>query len=520
MPFQRGTGRVARPAAEHRSRRKALIAKGLVVADNAQAVAEGAAEEQAAEALALEKLDLKFAIDSSGPCRKHVRITVPRADLDRILDSQVGDLVTSAEVPGFRPGHVPAALIRKRFKTELSERVKQQVLLKSLEQMAESEELDPINEPDLDVESIELPEDGDFTFEFDVEVRPEFKLPNYKGLKINRPVREISDADVEAYTEDFVEQYAQLIPVDEAAQAGDTVIVDVAFTHGGEPLREFKELSLQVRPTLRFNDAELKGFDQLMVGARAGDVRETDLTISPEADKVGMRNESVHAKFSVLDVKRMERPELNEEFFSRVGAKDGEDLRKQFRGMLQRQVAYQQRQAVRDQVLAQITESATWDLPEELLRKQTENAMRREMLELRQSGFTEAEVRAREAELRRNSLSTTRRNLKQHFILDRIAELEKVEVTADDIEMQIMLMAMQSGENPRRVRSRLIKSGLIENLEAQIRERKSVDVILESATFTDKPLPPVSERNVEGVNRWICSDISDTDVEAEESAAE
>jgi trigger factor len=255
-----------------------------------------------------------------------------------------------------------------------------------------------------------------------------------------------------------------------------------------------------------------------MVGASADEVREADLTISMEADNLAMRGEQVHARFTVLDVKRPELPELNEEFLHRLGVRSEEELREQLRRGLERQVEYEQRQATRQQVLDRITESADWELPEELLRKQVENAMRREILELQQAGFTTAQIRAREAELRQKSLSTTERNLKQHFILDRIAEREKIEVSGAEIDAHIAMMALQSGENPRRVRSRLVKSGLIENLEAQIRERKAVDVILSSAKFVDRPLPPFADRNVEGVNRSICGEIPDTEVSVAEEA--
>ena len=347
-------------------------------------------------------------------------------------------------------------------------------------------------------------------------------MPEYKGIEVERPVREITDADVDAYTADFLEQYASLVPVDEAAQLGDIVIVDAVFQHGGETIRKFDEISIRVRPTVRFHDAELTGFDELMVGASADDVRETDLTISMEADKIEMRGESVHASFTVLDVKRLEMPELNDEFFERIEAESEDDLKTQFRNMLERQITYEQRQSARSQVLDKITESADWDLPEDLVRKQVDNAMRREVLEMQQAGFTTPEIRAREGELRQNSLSTTRQNLKQHFVLDRIADQEEVEVTGADIETEITIMALQAGENPRRVRSRLIKSGTIENLEAQIRERKAIDVVLENASFKDVEMDPPTEPNVEGINRSICGEIADTNVEteAEEESAE
>ncbi|MFO1096427.1 MAG: trigger factor, partial [Planctomycetaceae bacterium] len=295
----------------------------------------------------------------------------------------------------------------------------------------------------------------------------------------------------------------------------------VTFTHNGQELRKLDELSVRVKPILRLQDGELKGFDKLMKGASAGDVREADIKVSLEAENVEMRGESIHATFNVLDVKRLRLPDMTAEFFERVNAADEAEFRQRVREMLERQVTYQQRQATRQQVLDRITESADWDLPEDLVTKQVENALRREILEMRQSGFTPREIRARENELRQNAISMTRKNLKQHFVLDRVAEEEKIEVTSGDVDDEIYVMAIQSGENPRRVRARLQKSGVIENLEAQIRERKAVDVILEHAKFTDKPLPLTWQTEVEAVDRSICNPISDTTVEetAEEDAA-
>jgi trigger factor len=486
--------------------------QGEPVADESDVMEEQDVAEAAEGEEAPVKMALNVSIDKAGPCRKHVRITVPREDIDRVWQQQVDHLMDSAEVPGFRVGHVPEPLIRKRFRTELGEQVKQKILFQSLEQISEDERLDPINEPNLDLDSIEVPEEGDFEYEFEVEVRPEFDLPRYKGLKIKRPVREITDADVEAYTQTFLGQYGQLEPIDEPASPGDFVTVKAVFTHDGKPLRTIDEISFRVRPILRFQDAELARFDKLMTGAASGDVREADLTVSLEAENVAMRGETVHAALEVLDVKRLRLPELNEEFFARINTDDAADLRRKVREMLERQVTYQQRQATRKQVMEKITESADWDLPEDLVRKQVENALRREVLEMQQAGFTTQEIRARENELRQQSITMARQNLKEHFVLDRIAKEEKIEVDASDIDREIMLMSLQAGENPRRVHARLQKTGVIENLEAQIRERKAVDVLLDHAEFKDVPMDPITRPDVEAVDRSLCSTIADTDV--------
>jgi trigger factor len=450
------------------------------------------------------KMDLDVAIEQVGPCKKHVRVTVPREGIERVRRSAIDELLDKADVPGFRKGHAPERLVERRFKDEISEQVKQKVLIISLEQLAEEQNLDPINEPNIDIDSIEVPDEGDFEYEFDIEVRPEFDLPDYKGLHIERPVREITDDDVEAYLQEFLEQYGHQEPTDEPASPGDFVIVSLKIDSKGRLLRQFDELSLRVRPVLRFYDAELDGFDELMTGTQPGDVREVDMTISMEADDIEMRGETVHATFAVLDVKRLALPAQDAEFFERVGVTDEGDLRDQLRAVLERQTVYRQRQSTREQVLDQIVASAQWELPEDLLRKQTENALRREVLEMRQAGFTPRQIQARENELRQRSISMTRQNLKQHFVLDRIAEAEKIEVTPSDVEREIAVMATQAGENARRVRARLQKSGMIENLEAQIRERKAVDVILKHAQFEDVEMEPPTDREVEAVGRAIC----------------
>ena len=464
------------------------------------------------------RMDLDVTIEASGPCRKHIRVTIPREAIDGVLQSSVNELMQSADVPGFRSGHIPEALIRKRFKSELSEQVKQKVLMQSLEQISDEQDLDPINEPNLDLDSIEVPDEGDFEYEFDIEVRPEFELPEYKGLAIERPTREIGDDDIEAYTQEFLEQYGQLEPVDTPAAAGDYVVAQLTVTHDGQTLKEFDEITLRVRPLLRFQDAEFEGFETLMIGAAADDVRETDVSVSLEAENIPMRGESVHARFEVLDIKRMRLPTLDEDFLERVGSDSAEDLQAQVRSMLERQTTYQQRQTTRRQVLDKITASADWELPEELVEKQVENALRREILEMQQAGFTTQQIRARENELRQRSLTMTRQNLKEHFVLDRIAEQEAIEVTGQEIDMEITMMAMQSGENPRRVRARMQKSGVIENLAAQIRERKAVDIILDNATFTDTPMEAATDPDVEAVDHSLCSTIADTEVESEESS--
>jgi trigger factor len=452
------------------------------------------------------KLSLAVKVDKTGPCKRHVTVTVPRKDLDYYFDTQIKELVKNAVVPGFRAGHVPRKLVEKRFRADVEGQVCQKILIDSLEQLASENSLNAINEPDLNVRDLKIPEQGDFEYNFNVEVAPEFDLPNYTGLTINRPVRAITEADVDQHLERLRESFSENQPVDRAVQAGDAVLVDVTIKMGDELLGRFMERTIIVKPNLAFRDAQLKDFDKLIIGTQPGDSRIGGATVGTEVADPEMCGKIVEVEFSVLGVFERVAPEINAEFLKKMELESTEQLRKEIRETLERQIKHHQRQNARVQVLEQIIGSGDWELPDTLVRRQVENAMRREMLEMNQAGYTVDEIVARENELRQKAISTTRQALKEHFVLDRIAEEKKLEVDPVEIELEIALMAHQQGESPRKIRAYLEKQGMIENLSAQILERKAVDLILDSANYVDVDMP-VDEflsNTTEGVAIEVC----------------
>lgn len=477
-------------------------------------------EETADMAEEQQRLNLTVDVKSIGPCRKHVSVTVPQEDLAIIRDLSIDEFADQAEVPGFRIGRVPRDLLQKRFKTELADQVKQKVLLQSLEQMSEEDAIDPINQPDIDVDSLAIPDEGDFCYEFDVEVRPEFDLPDYTNFEIERPAGDISDDEFAAFREEFLESYSKQDKVDRGAKAGDSVVCNIKFVHNGNEIRESEGTSLRLRSTLRFQDAVLEGFDTLMDGVSAGESKSAEVTISVQSSIVEMRGEKVSIEFAVTEVREHSLPELDKEFLEQVNCDTVDELDEQVRSALTRQVEFQQRQKTREQVLAKITDSADWDLPESLVNQQTENALRRETLEMAQAGFTREQIAARENEIRQNAIENTRQALKEHFVLDRVATQENIECEPSDIDTELMMMSFQSGEPLRRVRARMVKSGMIENMEAQLRERKAVDFILDKASFKDVEREPSAENTVTAAAFAICGNMTSSLIDDTPAAEE
>ncbi len=151
-----------------------------------------------------------------------------------------------AVVPGFRPGHAPRSLVEKRFRKQVADQVKQTLLMAALEQLDEDYDLNPIAQPQLDLAAIVIPDEGPLNFELDVEVRPDFALPAYKALTVNRPVKTISEADVDDQLKRFLERHGSLVPkLDGGAEVGDYLTTDLTFVHAdGRVLNEAKEVAV------------------------------------------------------------------------------------------------------------------------------------------------------------------------------------------------------------------------------------------------------------------------------------
>lgn len=434
------------------------------------------------------KLHLDVKIESRSACQRHITVSVAREDIDRYFDKEFSELMPTAQVPGFRPGHAPRKLIEHRFRKDVAERVKGALLMDSLAQIHEEQDLSAISEPDLDLEAVEIPEQGALTFEFGLEVRPQFDLPKWKGLKIEKPVREFIDEDVDRALIRLLTNRGRLVPCDAPAEAGDYITTNLKFKHGDEVLSSSDEEVIRIRPVLSFRDGKIEQFDQLMAGVRAGESRQAEAQLSEDAPNAALRGQKVTAIFHVLEVKKLEMPELNAELLEELGGfKLEADLRDAIKDMLQRRLDYQQRQRAREQITAALTVAADWELPPELLQRQSQRELQRAVMELRSSGFGEDEIRAHENVLRQNSRVSTARALKEHFILERIAEEQEMDADEADYEAEIQQMAAQGNESARRVRARLEKGGSMDVLRNQIIERKVVDLILENAEFHDVP---------------------------------
>lgn len=449
------------------------------------------ATESAATAVADQPIKLKQTVEIKdvGPCKKHVKVTVEREQIDERFDEKYTELVRSdqPQVRGFRPGKAPRKLIEKQYHESVAEEIKTQVLMASLEQLADDQQISPLSPPELDPYAIGIPKEGPFIYEFDIEVRPEFELPGYKSLKLRRPIHTFTAAEIEAEQRRLLEPYGQLVPKEPAVVAlNDYLTADVTILFGGKEINKLEEKRIKVEPQLALSDGVAADFGAKMVGAKPGDVRTVEIALSQEIGAEQLRGRIVQAQFTIKDIKTIRQPELTRELLENVFAVSTPDALTEFvQVVLERRLDYTQRQVARQQVLEQLAGSTKWELPQDLLRRQARKTLQRRFMEMKNSGMSDEQIKGRRRILEQDVLKSTAAALKEHFVLQKVAEVEKIEIEDEDIDEEIERIANQNDESFRRVKARMEKDDLMEALATDLLERKALDLILAGATYED-----------------------------------
>ncbi len=443
------------------------------------------------------KLPQQVEIREIGPCKKHIKVSVERSAIESRMDEKIKELVVDANVSGFRPGKAPRRVVERRYHKEVGDQVKSEVLLASLQQLAEDYDIAPLAAPDLDPATIELPRQGPMVYEFEVEVRPQFDLPNYRGLKIRRPVHTFTDEEVERELHRVLTPHGTVVPKTEGGvQIGDSILVDCEIKFGDTPIGQLEDATLRVEKQLAFKDGVAEHFADEIQGAKAGDTRVVTIVLSSAAANPELRGATVKATMKIKEVRVVILPELTHELMHEFGVHSPGQLREMIRVVLQRRLEHQQRQSARQQIIEHIAAASTWDLPTDLLRRQARRAISRRIMEMRSDGISEEEIQGRQRLLEQNILQSTALSLKEHFVLQKIAEVEKIDVNDDDLNDEIERMAQHEHESPRRIRARLEREEMLDALAAEIIERRALDLILDTAEYEDVPFDEGDQRSV------------------------
>jgi trigger factor len=437
---------------------------------------------------------VNVSVENLGPCKKLLRIEVPPDQVDAAFDEVTTQYQRFAQLPGFRPGKAPKHLVVRNFEARIQEETRRKLFEKSYQDAADREKLRVI--VTLGVEEQSFGRGQPFGYTATLEHAPEFELPNYKGLVAQRQTALATDADVERALNILREQHVKYNDVTRATQTGDVAVVNYTGTCEGRPISEFNPTAKGLTEKQGMwmavqENSFIPGFTEQLVGAQAGEKRTVKITFPADFVIKEVAGKEGSFEVEITGVKEKVLPEVTDTFAQEFGASTVDELKQGIRRDLQNELDFRSKRAVRDQLLKQLLDQLGFELPESVVSSETRQLVYNIVSENQQRGVAKEVIEARKNEIFQSAQNSANERVKAAFILNRIAEAEKITVSDQEITQRILMLAQQNNLTPEKMVEVLKERNAIPEIRQEILTAKVLDWLELNAQITDAPAAAV-----------------------------
>jgi len=401
-----------------------------------------------------------------------IPVDVVAAEINRVAKGYT----KQARIPGFRPGKVPTTLVKQRFKEQILHDVAHGLIPRAVDEALQERGIEPVDTPN--IKDVALEEGQPLTFTAAIETVPPFDVGDLSTIEATRHATDVNDEAVEKTLQQLRQRGAKHEPVENrGVEDGDTVVLDIERKDAeGKPDRH-EDVSLELG-----SPANPPGFDAQLLGLRTGETK-TFTTHFPEDYTVKeMANTDVEYTVTVKDIRRKVLPELDDEFAKDLGAFDSlSALRDRVRADLQQESEEHARQHLRTDVLKQLSDRVTFDLPPSLVEREMDRRIEEFASRLMQQNVDPRQAGIDWGQFRESQRDPARASVASALALDEIARREGLTVSAEDVDKEIERFAVRAGRTPAALRAQLEKEGSVTRLATGLRREKAVDLVLSRA---------------------------------------
>jgi trigger factor len=434
---------------------------------------------------------MKTEIREVSPTQKELTIEIPADVLKESYGKVSKRYADRATVPGFRKGYAPLDVVRLRFKEEIKSDVLQDVIPGKVEEAIRKHELHPLAEPHLhldDHDNIKVNGSQPLSLHIHVEVMPAIPAPKYDGIEAIRRVRPVEDAQVEDLIAERLQKESALIPVEgRASELGDTVLADLEGTFDDKPDEApIKADDLEI---VLGDEVIEKSFTDNLLGVKEDDEKAFTVTYPESFSSEALAGKTVHYKAKIKSVGRQEVPELNDDWAKSLdeGYASLADLRKRLKADLEKLADADADARLRNNVIAKLIEDNAFEVPNTLIENQARNLLNNFVQDLRQRG---ADINKLENEFiemaYHNMRQQAERDVRGAMLLDKVAEIEKVDVTDAEVDEEIQKMADYYRASTDEVRGSLEKQGGgVESIQNNLKTRKAIEAVVAKAKIIE-----------------------------------
>jgi trigger factor len=409
--------------------------------------------------------------------KREISVEIPAAEVTREMDIIIQKYQKVARLPGFRTGHVPASIIKQRFKEDLKSDVVEALVPRYFRREAEKQGMIPVSQPR--VTDLHIHDGEPLRFKASFEILPAIVVEGYKELRADHPEIVVTGEEVEAAVNSVREQHATYTSVE------------------GRPLAEgdFAQSSMDGKPKQDDGTAQPVHMDEVLIeiggkntvpeftenlrGANAGDEREFEVSYAEDVADKRLAGKTFVYKVKVHAIKQKSLPELNDDFAKELGEFSSLDqVRKQIRENMQAERKHDAEREAKDKLVAELVKRNDFEVPESLVDRQIDLRLERGLRALAAQGMKMEDLKKMDLpRLRAGQRDQAVQDVKSSLLLERVAELEKIEAGEDELNHEIEALAKQTKQTPEAVRARLTQDGGLDRIRNRIRSEKTLDFL-------------------------------------------
>ena len=433
---------------------------------------------------------MNVTIEDLAPCRKLLRLEVDAQAVDAAFEAVTREIQQQVTLPGFRPGKAPRAMVAKSHAKTIVDEVRRKLVNEAYQQAVSDAKLIVVAGPDF--EEVQFGQGQALQYTATIDTAPVFELPNYKGLKATKEVGSVLESDIDRAIEVLRKQRVEYQDVERPAQTGDFVVVDYTATTDGQPLTAIaptaRGLTKQTGFWMQIAEGQfIPGFTEQLIGGVKGETRTVAVDFPADFVSALLQGRKGVYEVTVTQVKEQLLPEVNLSFAESWGAQSLEILREGIRTDLEAEVNNRRTQAVRSQLIQQLQEAVTCELPESMVQNVTREVVYDVVKENQQRGVSKDDIAQHKNEIFELANNTAKDQVKISFLLSKVAEQEGLKVSQESFTRRIMAMAAKNKVSPDKFFKDLKKNNGLGRVQEQLLLELAVDFLVDNAVIEEVP---------------------------------
>jgi trigger factor len=411
------------------------------------------------------------------PCQREVSVEIPADVVAKEEQTVISELQKHARVPGFRRGKVPAAIIRQRFREDIKSELVEHLIPRYFRQETEKQHLVPVSQPQ--VTDLDLAGGKPMRFKASFEVLPEIDVSGYQEIHPEKIEISVTDEEVDQALANLREQHSTYENVEEARPLQDGDYAQAGFT-GTSGEADAKPINVDDVLVEIGGTNTMAEFSDNLRGAKAGEARSFDVTYPQEFSDKRLAGKTVHYEVQIKSIKRKSAPELTDDFAKEVGSEfeSLENLKLRIRESIQAGKQQDEERRSKDKLVQDLVTKFDIAVPESMVEQQIDTRLDRGMRALAAQGMRTEDLKNMDmGRLREGQRQAARREVQASLLLDKIADLETVEVSDEELNKEIESLSKQMQQTVEVVRKRLEENGSVDRIRARIRNDKTLEML-------------------------------------------